>query len=68
MFILTSLTLPLAALTAFSRTGPGRPEIHQHRLALGFLDDVFDEGLCRRVLDDGVRRDGSSFLQHVSLP
>ena len=52
-----------------ARAAPGRPEIDQHRLALGFLDDVFDEGLRRRVLDDGVRGGGwfCSFLQHVFL-
>ena len=33
----------------------------------GFLDDVLDEGLCRRVLDGRVRSRGLRFLQHVSL-
>ena len=49
-----------------ARPAPGRPEIDQHRLALRFLDDVFDEGLCRRVLDD-IGGAGLSFLQHVAL-
>ena len=35
---------------------PGRPEIHQHRLALGFLDHVLHEGLRGRVLDHVGRR------------
>ena len=51
MFILTSLTLPLAALHRLFEHGrellagpaPRRPEIDQHRLGFGFLDDVFDE-------------------------
>ena len=52
----------------FARPAPGRPEIDQHRLPLRFLDDILDEGLRRRVLDERVRNGGSSFLQHVSLP
>ena len=75
MFILTSLTLPLAARTTFSRTGrellaraaPGRPEIDQHRLALRFLDHVLHEGLGRRVLDETVGGCGRGrrLLQHL---
>ncbi len=40
-------------------TAPGRPEVDQHRLSLGFLDDVLDETLGRRLLDQvgrGLRR------------
>ena len=47
-----------------ARPAPRRPEIDQHRLALGFLDDVLDESLGRRVLDDGFRRDVLRLLQH----
>ena len=47
-----------------ARAAPRRPEIDQHRLALGFLDDVLDESLRRRVLDRRVRGCGSSLLQH----
>ena len=36
---------------------PGRPEIHQHGLALGFLDHVLHEALRGRILDHiGHRR------------
>ena len=59
MSILTSLTLPLAALDdllehrgeLLAWPAPFGPEIHQHRLALGFLDHVLHERLGGRVLD-----------------
>src|SRR5262249_875241 len=35
---------------------PFRPEVHQDRLAFGFLNYVFDEALSGRVLDHGARR------------
>jgi hypothetical protein len=44
---------------------PGRPEIDQHRLPLRFLDDVLDEVLRGRVLDQRVRGGGLSLLQHL---
>jgi hypothetical protein len=72
MSILTSLTLPLAALTAFSRTGvsclQGPHQGAQHRLVLRFLDHVLDEALRGRVLDRAVgsRRYYSVVLQHIS--
>jgi hypothetical protein len=34
---------------------PWRPEVDQHRLAFGFLDDVLHEGLRRRFFDE-IRR------------
>ena len=36
----------------FAGTAPFRPEIDQHRLAFRFFDDVLDEGLGGRVLDN----------------
>ena len=47
---------------------PRRPEVDQHRLALRFLDDVLDEALGRRVLDEtlGGRRRRHGILQHFS--
>ena len=81
MFILTSLTLPLAARTAFSRIGvklaagtaPLRPEVDQHRLALRFLDDVLHEGLGGGFLDQigrGWRRRSVALLhdRHAISP
>src|SRR5262249_5561000 len=47
-----------------ARPAPFRPEIHQHRLALGFLDHVLDEGLGGRVLDHAAGRRPLTALQH----
>ena len=48
-------------------TAPVRPEIDQHRLALGFFNDVLDEGLRRRVFDRRFCSGRSSWLQHVAF-
>ena len=49
-----------------ARPAPLRPEIHQHRLALGFLDHVLHERLGGRVLDGRLRdRRRPGILQHV---
>jgi len=50
-----------------ARPAPFRPEIHQHRLALGFLDYVLDEGLGGRVLDHAAGRRPLTALQHRHL-
>src|SRR6185436_13907421 len=38
-----------------ARPAPFGPEVHQHRLSFGLLDDVLDERLGGRVLDPGGR-------------
>ncbi len=46
---------------------PGRPEVDQHRLALRFLDDVLDEGLGGRLLDQigcCLRRRAAALLNY----
>ena len=50
-----------------ARAAPLRPEIHQHRLALGFLDHVLDEGLGGRVLDRAVRGCGRAPLCNIVI-
>ena len=78
MFILTSLTLPLAAWTAFSRIGVsclhGPHHGAQKSISTGWrlrlLDHVLDEGLGRRLLDEiGRRRRSANVLNdcHVVL-
>src|SRR5437868_2217392 len=51
---------------------PFRPEVDQHRLAFGFLDDVLNEGLGGRILDQSVRRCSGLLppyaLQHAHFP
>src|SRR5262249_54323040 len=47
-----------------ARPAPFGPEIHQHRLALGFLDHVLDEGLGGRVLDHAAGGRRLPALQH----
>ena len=51
-----------------ARSAPGRPEIDQHRLALGFLDHVLEEALRGRLNDRAVghRRHCPAVLQHCS--
>jgi hypothetical protein len=75
MSILTSFTLPLAddlfqhRTQLLARPAPFRPEVHQHRLALGLLDHVLDEGLRGRVLDHtGGRRLTALQHRHVVRP
>src|SRR5262249_13165013 len=47
---------------------PFRPEVHQDRLAFGFLDYIFDEALSGRVLDHhGARPCRFAALQHRHL-
>src|SRR5262249_53805377 len=47
---------------------PFRPEVHQDRLAFGFLDYIFDEALSGRVLDHhGARPWRFAALQHRHL-
>jgi hypothetical protein len=47
-------------------TAPGRPEINEHRLAFGFLDDVLDKGLRGRVGDQRISRHCRNIVRHQS--
>ena len=44
---------------------PGGPEVDQDRLPFRFLDNVFDKGLRRRVLDRTIGGGGLRLLQHL---
>ena len=76
MFILTSLTLPLAAFTAFSRTGVsclhGPHHGAQKSTSTGWRLDSSMTSLTKVCvvvsLTTRIRRRGSSLLQHVSCP